>query len=63
MVMRSLVIDELWHWFSRGRLSVDLPQRLTASGCPQFAERVRRHLQGIDVAKVAADAKTAAPHT
>ena len=44
-VVSRAVVDSCGYWMSRTG-EADLPARLKANGCPEFAERVRRHLQG-----------------
>ncbi|GMA33183.1 PIN domain-containing protein [Litorihabitans aurantiacus] len=49
--VRAVTVRQAAHWMSRSRGKecdgVDLPQRLRDAGCPDFAEIVRRLLQGI----------------
>lgn len=45
-VVRSVAEQQLKYWCSR-QLNVNLVQALESSGCPQFAERVRQHLQDL----------------
>lgn len=53
-VVRS-VIDEQVAYFLQRDGSADLCDRLRRAGCPEFAERVRRHLQTIDLRSRAVD--------
>jgi hypothetical protein len=39
-----VIMDQVEYWV-RVNGEADLPSRLRAAGCPQFAERVRKHLQ------------------
>lgn len=43
-LVRLAVLDQLDYWINRDG-EADLPAQLRRSGCPRFAERVRRHLQ------------------
>lgn len=45
MVVSAAVVRSCGYWMHRSG-EADLPHRLKASGCPDFAERVRMHLQG-----------------
>lgn len=45
-LVRLAVGDQVRYWLQREG-EADLPGQLRRSGCPHFAERVRRHLQAI----------------
>lgn len=44
--VRAVASDQLQYWCDR-RESVNLADMLEAAGCPEFGERVRRHLQAL----------------
>lgn len=44
--VRLVVKDQVDYWMSKHG-EADLPARLRAASCPEFAERVRQHLQAI----------------
>lgn len=43
-LVQQVACDQLAYWYPRTQ-EVDLPGRLRAAGCPDFAEKVRIHLQ------------------
>jgi hypothetical protein len=45
-IVRQVIEEQIDYWM-RKRGEVDLPARLRAATCPEFAERVRRHLQSM----------------
>lgn len=45
--VRTVIASQLKYWFDRNG-EVDLPARLRAAQCPEFADRVRIHLQTLD---------------
>jgi len=44
-LIRAATLSMNQYWFSKTG-SANLPARLKKAGCPEFAERVRRHTQG-----------------
>lgn len=46
-LVRGIITEQLTYWY-RSKGTVDLPGRLRKADCPEFADRVRVHLQTID---------------
>lgn len=54
-IVRRATTRQLLHWLRRSGES-NLPQSLELAGCPEFAERIRRHQLTIDLSPVEAAA-------
>jgi hypothetical protein len=49
--VQAVTLAQARYWYGKNG-EVDLPARLRSAGCPQFADRVRSHLQAIDCAEI-----------
>ncbi|NIK54448.1 PIN domain-containing protein [Kribbella shirazensis] len=46
-LIHKVIVQQMTYWFQKDS-AVDLPTALRAAGCPDFAERVRGRIQGMD---------------